>query len=173
MPRRASSDLLHACHRELLPPWRGLPSLLLLPSSYFTLMSTRLSPSLLPSTPYLRVPQITIPTSLERLGVRDSGVLDRKWWRYLRGDALQFLSPRFPGASQHGIAREERRRAFSLLLAPLLRWVVDVPLRWQAHARNPSTFRGPLLLPLSLVLLSSLLLSSLLLSTLSSPRSPP
>ncbi|KAJ7938128.1 hypothetical protein B0H13DRAFT_2302227 [Mycena leptocephala] len=50
MPRRPSPDLLHARHPELLPPSRGLPSLLLLPSPCFTLMNTRFSPSLLPLT---------------------------------------------------------------------------------------------------------------------------
>ncbi|KAJ7884485.1 hypothetical protein B0H13DRAFT_2343678 [Mycena leptocephala] len=107
MPRRASSDLLHTCHRELLPPWRGLPSLLLLPSPCFTLINTRFSPSLLPLTPYLRVPQIAIPTSHERLGARDSEVLDWKWWSPIsaRGRAA-VVGPRFPGANQHGIVRE-------------------------------------------------------------------
>ncbi|KAJ7787889.1 hypothetical protein B0H13DRAFT_2395138 [Mycena leptocephala] len=198
--RRAGRDaaktlLLHACHRELLPSWCGLPSLLLLPSPCFTLMNTRFPPSLLPLTRYLRVPQITIPTSLERLAVRDSEVLGRKWWRYLRGDALQWWVLAFrsepawhrAGGNDAGrCKKEERRRAFSLLPAPLLRWVEwgtranyvpqflsrdfsrrALALAGAKHsARSYSLhFCGPLL---SLVLLSSLLLSSL-----SSPRSSP
>jgi hypothetical protein len=86
MLRRASSDLLQARHRELLPPWRGLPSLLrvLLPSLCFTLMNTRFPPSLVPLTPYSRPPQRTISTYLNTfraslLGARGSEVSEGQW----------------------------------------------------------------------------------------------
>jgi hypothetical protein len=97
------------------------------------------------------------------------------------------VGPSFPGASPHGIVREERRRGFSLLLAPLLPWVVE----WgtsanyapQSLSRDFSqralAFAGvkhgarSYSLHFSRASPPSPLLSSLLLSSLSFPRSSP